>query len=79
MLKDSRRVTYHAVQDRNVLDAFCYLSKTKGIIPCAESAHAVANVLKNADRFDKGDVVIINLSGRGDKDVAGIAAALGAA
>ncbi|MGA2160705.1 MAG: tryptophan synthase subunit beta [Methanoregula sp.] len=73
MLKDTHRVSYHAVQDRDVLDAFRYLSKTEGIIPALESAHAVAYVIKNADRFDKGDVVIINLSGRGDKDVAGIA------
>ena len=75
MLRDSHRVAYHAVQDDEVLDAFRYLSKTEGIIPALESAHAVAYVLKNSDRFDKGDVVIINLSGRGDKDVAGIAPA----
>jgi tryptophan synthase beta chain len=75
MLKDSHRVTYEAVQDPDVLDAFRYLSRTEGIIPALESSHAVAYVLKNADRFDKGDVVIINLSGRGDKDVAGIAPA----
>jgi tryptophan synthase beta chain len=73
MLKDSHRVSYEAVQDPDVLDAFRYLSRTEGIIPALESSHAVAYVLKNADRFDKGDVVIINLSGRGDKDVAGIA------
>ncbi|MGB8220384.1 MAG: tryptophan synthase subunit beta [Methanoregula sp.] len=75
MLKDSHRVTYEAVQDTDVLDAFRYLSRTEGIIPALESSHAVAYVLKNAERFDKGDVVIINLSGRGDKDVAGIAPA----
>ena len=73
MLKDSHRVSYEAVQDPDVLDAFRYLSRNEGIIPALESSHAVAYVLKNADRFDKGDVVIINLSGRGDKDVAGIA------
>ena len=75
MLKDSHRVSYEAVQDPDVLDAFRYLSRKEGIIPALESSHAVAYVLKNADRFDKGDVVIINLSGRGDKDVAGIAPA----
>ena len=75
MLKDSHRVTYEAVQDTDVLDAFRYLSRTEGIIPALESSHAVAYVLQNRDRFDKGDVVIINLSGRGDKDVAGIAPA----
>ena len=72
MLKDSHRVSYHAVKDTEVLEAFRYLSRTEGIIPALESSHAVAYVLKNADRFDKGDVVIINLSGRGDKDVAGM-------
>ncbi|MEN6395730.1 MAG: tryptophan synthase subunit beta [Methanoregula sp.] len=79
MLRDSRRVSYHAVRDADVLDAFRYLSRTEGIIPALESAHAVAYVLKNKDRFDKGEVVIINLSGRGDKDVSGIAPALEAA
>ncbi len=73
MLKDSHRVSYHAVRDPDVQDAFRYLSRTEGIIPALESSHAVAYVLKNADRFDRGDVVIINLSGRGDKDVAGFA------
>jgi tryptophan synthase beta chain len=73
MLKDTHRVAYHAVQDPDVLDAFRYLSRTEGIIPALESSHAVAYVLKNRDRFDKDDIVIINLSGRGDKDVAGIA------
>jgi tryptophan synthase beta chain len=73
MLKDTRRVTYEAVQDCEVLDAFRYLSRTEGIIPALESAHAVAYVLKNAGRFDKNDIIVINLSGRGDKDVAGIA------
>jgi len=75
MLKDTHRVAYHAVKDPDVLDAFRYLSQKEGIIPALESSHAVAYVLKNRDRFDKGDVVIINLSGRGDKDVAGIAPA----
>jgi len=73
MLKDSRRVSYQAVSDPDVLDAFRYLSRTEGIIPALESSHAIAYVLRNADRFDAGDVVIINLSGRGDKDVSGIA------
>jgi tryptophan synthase beta chain len=79
MLKDTHRVAYHAVKDPDVLDAFRYLSQKEGIIPALESSHAVAYVLKNRDTFDKGDVVIINLSGRGDKDVAGIAPALEAA
>ena len=79
MLKDARRVTYTAVNDRDVLDAFMFLSRAEGIIPALESAHAVAYVQKNADRFDKDDVIVINLSGRGDKDVTEIAALQGAA
>ncbi|MFA4860275.1 tryptophan synthase subunit beta [Methanoregula sp.] len=73
MLKDADRVTYAAVNDPDVIDAFRFLSRKEGIIPALESAHAVAYVIKNADRFDRDDIVIINLSGRGDKDVAEIA------
>jgi tryptophan synthase beta chain len=77
MLRDSRRVTYTAVNDSAVLDAFMFLSKAEGIIPALESAHAVAYVMQNSDRFDKDDIVIINMSGRGDKDVAEVAALKG--
>jgi tryptophan synthase beta chain len=77
MLKDTGRVTYTAVNDPDVLDAFRFLSRKEGIIPALESAHAVAWVMKNADRFDRDDIVIINLSGRGDKDVAEVAAMQG--
>ncbi|WP_321505390.1 tryptophan synthase subunit beta [uncultured Methanoregula sp.] len=73
MLRDENRVTYAAVNDPDVIDAFRFLSRKEGIIPALESAHAVAYVLKNAGRFDRDDIVIINLSGRGDKDVAEIA------
>ncbi len=73
MLKDSGRVTYAAVNDPEVLDAFRYLSRMEGIIPALESAHAVAYVMKNSDRFERNDIVVINLSGRGDKDVAEVA------
>jgi len=78
MLKDTSRVTYTAVNDRDVLDAFMLLSRTEGIIPALESAHAIAYVQKHADRFDKDDIVVINLSGRGDKDVGEIMALQGA-
>jgi tryptophan synthase beta chain len=77
MLRDSRRVTYAAVNDPEVLDAFRFLSKTEGIIPALESAHAVAYVMENAERFDTDDIIVINLSGRGDKDVAEVAALKG--
>ena len=77
MLKDNARVTYDAVTDRDVLDAFEFLSRREGIIPALESAHAVAYVIQNAGRFDKDDIVVINLSGRGDKDVAEVSAIRG--
>ena len=77
MLRDNHRVTYTAVNDSEVLEAFMFLSKSEGIIPALESAHAVAYMMQNSRRFDKDDIVIINLSGRGDKDVAEVAALKG--
>jgi tryptophan synthase beta chain len=77
MLRDAKRVTYDTADDAEVLSAFEFLSKTEGIIPALESAHAVAWVMMNADRFGRDDVVVINLSGRGDKDVAEVAAMKG--
>ena len=77
MLRDSGRVNYTSVNDQDVLDAFRFLSRKEGIIPALESAHAVAWVSMNADRFDRDDIVVINLSGRGDKDVAEVAAIQG--
>ena len=74
MLRDSGRVNYTSVNDKDVLEAFRFLSRKEGIIPALESAHAVAWVIMNADRFDRDDIVVINLSGRGDKDVAEVAA-----
>jgi len=73
MLKDAGRVTYATANDPEVLEAFSFLSRTEGIIPALESAHAVAWVMQNAGRFDRNDIVIVNLSGRGDKDVAEVA------
>jgi tryptophan synthase beta chain len=77
MRRDSGRVNYTSVNDQDVLDAFRFLSRKEGIIPALESAHAVAWVSMNADRFDRDDIVVINLSGRGDKDVAEVAAIQG--
>ncbi len=74
-LKDSGRALYVAVTDAQALDAFERLSRLEGIIPALESAHAVAWVLLEAGRWRTDDVVIINLSGRGDKDVAAVASA----
>ncbi len=67
-LRDLGRAVYHAVTDTEALDAFQELTRLEGIIPALESSHAVAQVLKMAGQFDPGEIIIINLSGRGDKD-----------
>jgi len=67
-LKDTGRAEYDAVTDEEALEAFQILSRTEGIIPALESSHAVAWVIKNRDNL-REKIVIINLSGRGDKDV----------
>lgn len=72
-LRDSKRAEYVPVTDDEAVDAFEYLSRTEGVIPAIESAHAVAHAIKIAKEFDKNDCIIICLSGRGDKDVAAIA------
>ncbi|MDD1676513.1 MAG: pyridoxal-phosphate dependent enzyme, partial [Methanomicrobiales archaeon] len=69
MLKDAGRVEYVAITDDEALGAFSLLSRTEGIIPALESAHAVAQAVKTAETLDRSDVLVINLSGRGDKDV----------
>ena len=68
-LKDSGRVKYAAVTDKEAIGAFKLLSRTEGIIPALESSHAVAYLVKIAGELHKNDVVIVNLSGRGDKDL----------
>ena len=68
-LHDSGRVEYVSCSDREALDAFQTLSRTEGIIPALESSHAVAQVLKTAPEMDRDTIMIVNLSGRGDKDV----------
>jgi tryptophan synthase beta chain len=67
-LRDAGRAEYVAVTDQEALDAFLYLSRLEGIIPALESAHAVAYVRKLAPTLDRDAVVVLNLSGRGDKD-----------
>ena len=67
-LRDTGRAEYTYATDKECLEAFKMLSETEGIIPALESAHAVAYVVKNADKF-KNKLVVINLSGRGDKDM----------
>lgn len=68
-LKDTLRAEYVSVTDEEALEAFQLLSRTDGIIPALESSHAVAFVCKRASEFKKEDIVVINLSGRGDKDL----------
>ena len=68
-LKEALRAEYVSVTDEEALDAFQLLSRTDGIIPALESAHAVAAVCKLAPEFDERDMILINLSGRGDKDL----------
>ncbi|AOL34869.1 tryptophan synthase subunit beta [Geobacillus thermoleovorans] len=68
-LKVSGRAEYYTVTNEEVLEAFQLLSKTEGIIPALESAHAVAYAIKLAPTLSKDHIIIVNLSGRGDKDV----------
>ena len=73
MLFDSGRAEYVAITDDEAVDAFKYLSRTEGIIPAIESAHAVAHAIKLAPTMNKDQIMVINVSGRGDKDVAAMA------
>src|SRR6266478_6853094 len=68
-LKDTGRAEYVSASDQEALEACTVLARTEGIIPALESAHAVAEVIKRAPRMKKSEVVIVNISGRGDKDV----------
>jgi tryptophan synthase beta chain len=76
-LKDNGRVTYVPATDREALDAFQLLTKVEGIIPALESAHALAYVAKLAPTMAKDKLLVVNLSGRGDKDVFTVAQHLG--
>jgi tryptophan synthase beta chain len=68
-LADSKRAEYTSASDAEALDACKLLAQTEGIIPALESAHAVAELVKRAPEMKKSDVVIVNVSGRGDKDI----------
>ena len=67
--RDQRRIEYTYATDEEALSAFELMSQTEGIIPALESAHAIAHVVKLAPRVKKNQLILINLSGRGDKDV----------
>jgi tryptophan synthase beta chain len=71
--KESGRAQYVAINDQEALEGFKLLSRTEGILPALESSHAVAYVQKMAREFKPGELVVINLSGRGDKDVEAVA------
>ena len=68
-LKDAGRVEYSMASDKEALEAFFLLSRTEGIIPALESAHALAEAVKIAPELSPEDILVVNLSGRGDKDV----------
>jgi len=72
-LHDTGRAEYVAITDEEAVNAFEYLSRTEGIIPAIESAHAVAYAMKLAPGMDRSRIIVINISGRGDKDCAAIA------
>ncbi len=67
-LRDLGRAEYHSVTDDEALEAFQWLSRIEGIIPALETAHAIAEVKKLAPTFDRDGIILVNLSGRGDKD-----------
>jgi len=71
--KDTGRATYVSVEDREAVEAFLFLATREGIIPALESAHAVAYTMKIAPTLERDRILVVNLSGRGDKD-AGIVA-----
>ena len=76
-LHDIGRAQYVPATDDEAVEAFHYLSKIEGVIPAIESAHAVAYAMKLAPTMDKDQIIVINISGRGDKDVAAIARYMG--
>lgn len=68
-LADTKRAEYKAITDDEAVDAFLYLTKLEGIVPAIESSHAIAQARKLAPTLDKDNIIIVNLSGRGDKDM----------
>jgi tryptophan synthase beta chain len=68
-LKDSGRAEYVTVQDSDAVRAFQTLAQLEGIIPALEPSHAIAYVIENAPRMNRDDIIVVTLSGRGDKDV----------
>lgn len=77
LFKETGRAEYAAVTDKEALSAFDLLCKTEGIIPALESSHAIAHMVKIGRKFKKGDLVVVCLSGRGDKDINTVADTMG--
>ncbi|WJH34192.1 tryptophan synthase subunit beta [Paenibacillus sp. CC-CFT747] len=77
-LKDTERAEYVPITDQEALDALQFLSRTEGVIPALESAHAIAQTMKVAPTLPKDQIIVVSLSGRGDKDVESIMSYLGA-
>ena len=77
-LKDTKRATYVAVSDEEALDGFKLLCRTEGITPALEPAHAIFHAAKIAGSLDNKQIIVVNLSGRGDKDMDIVVEALGA-
>jgi tryptophan synthase beta chain len=75
--KDTGRAEYVAVTDTEALDGFRLLSETEGIIPALEPSHAIAHVARIAPSLSKDTIILLGLSGRGDKDINTVIAALG--
>ncbi len=76
-LKNAGRATYVSITDREALDAFQLLSRTEGIIPALESSHAIAHAMPLAKEMGPDKTLLVNLSGRGDKDLQTAASELG--
>jgi tryptophan synthase beta chain len=76
-LQETGRATYRAVTDEQALDAFGVLCRTEGIIPALESSHALAGALEIGRELGPDGLIVVNLSGRGDKDVATVSERLG--
>ena len=76
-LKDVKRVEYFSIKDEEALEAFQFCSKLEGIIPALEPSHALAHVIKIAPKLAKDYIIVMNMCGRGDKDVFNVAQALG--
>jgi len=77
LLRDNERAFYTSATDREALDAFSILCKTEGIIPALESSHAVAEALKRAPKMKRDQIILVNLSGRGDKDLNTVISTMG--